>query len=57
MLEHAGAPVYFTDIASVVVSRLGLESTMTVETLNTSFHDDPEGRFKRVGLGGWIPNT
>jgi hypothetical protein len=57
VLKESGAPVHFTDIAAVVLARLGLESTVTAKTLNTSLHDDPEGRFKRVGLGRWIPNT
>ena len=55
--EQAGAPVHFNDIASVALARLGLESTVTAKTLNTCLHDDPKGRFKRGGLGRWIPNT
>ncbi len=57
VLEEAGAPLHFTEIASVVLVRLGIEATVTAKTLNTSLHDDPVGRFKRVGLGKWIPNT
>lgn len=57
VLEEEGSPMHFSEIADVVLARLGLVENVTAKTLNTSLHDDPSGRFKRVGFGRWVPNT
>jgi len=53
VLQERGEPLHHSAIASIVLTRLGLVGQVTAKTVNTSLHDDPLGRFERVGAGTW----
>lgn len=56
LLQHS-EPMHNSLIANVVLPRLGLADSISRKTVNTCLHDDPEGRFIRVGAGTWTLRT
>lgn len=52
LLQHR-EPMHNSLIANAVLPRLGLADSVSSKTVNTCLHDDPEGRFIRVGAGTW----
>jgi hypothetical protein len=53
VLKEASGPMHNSQLASEILPTLGIGNTVTPKTLNTSLHDDPKGRFRRVGPGTW----
>lgn len=53
-LRRSGLPMHDSDLAAAVIPRLQLVQTVSSKTVNASLHDDPEGRFQRVGRGTWV---
>ena len=52
LAEHS-APMHYERLAEIVLPALGLEDRAKPKDLNTALHDDPMGRFRRVGKGTW----
>lgn len=53
ILASAPYPVHVSRLAELVLPRIPGGAEITQKTVNTSLHDDPLGRFERVGLGTW----
>lgn len=53
LLRRNGRPMHNTELAGAVLSGLGLAGRVKPKDLNTALHDDPQGRFARVGRGVW----
>lgn len=53
LLRERREPLHNSEIATVVLNRLGLADKVTAKTVNTALHDDPQGRFQRVAAGTW----
>jgi hypothetical protein len=53
LLRTAQGPLHVSKIADEVLQRLGLNGQVTTKTVNTTLHDDPLRRFKRVGRAVW----
>lgn len=45
--------MHYEEIAAVVLRDMGLLGAEPPKALNTALHDDPGGRFARVGKGTW----
>jgi hypothetical protein len=56
VLKEAGAALHFEELAARVKSSVNIED-FKAKDLNTSLHDDPQGRFHRVGRGTWVLNA
>lgn len=53
LLRTTRSPMHNSQIADTVLKQMGLTGTVSYKTVNTSLHDDPEGRFLRVAKGTW----
>lgn len=56
LLERRGGAMHYTRLAESIYPELAL-ATEPVKALNTALHDDPAGRFRRVGKGTWALPT
>lgn len=53
ILRSAGAPLHNREITERLHGQTGFEGDVTPKDVNTTLHDDPLGRFQRVGRGIW----
>lgn len=53
LLRDARTPLHNSQIAEAVLAQMGMSGEVSPKTVNTSLHDDPLGRFLRVGQGTW----
>lgn len=53
IIRYRRMPLHNTEVTEYVRSRLGQLDEVSAKTVNTCLHDDPKGRFVRVGPGTW----
>lgn len=52
-IRKAGGPMHNTDLADFILPKLQTGESASAKDINTALHDDPQGRFTRVGKGTW----
>ena len=56
-LARTMSPLHNTALLKLIAPRLPESAVLTAKGLNTLLHDDPAGRFVRVGPGLWQLKT
>lgn len=53
ILRAAGVALHNREITERLLGQMSFEGSVTPKDVNTTLHDDPRGRFERVGRGTW----